>query len=452
MDWFKKKVSPENGTSSEVVVPSDEVAVTKKGGYFSGRSKTPKSADSISSDKGSSSLISLETFKTKPVNPKRMKACHMSFQKWFTVEKKYCLTRAQFDSLEREIPGYSAALEHIVRNNLDVDEAFSLLERIVDPIFDPEVRAKQWLETEHWPGVWIDWKEYIEMQNRARIVTSCIQREVARRRAQRALADARIEAESMAVKPVDESALARAREIARRKVCLMMAMQLSREGIRLVRIPGMAIRVQSVERGNRVRRRMERYKAWLVRRRIWMLEQSRAKAGLIYMRDVIKKDPTKLTFEPDVERRIWGREGYDGGEGVDMSESYALLDYIDKAPEGRDHGVRTHKVKIPLQTPYQEKLALEDSNTWVGIPVSMKEVDTSKRAAIGPEMRTTSEFESAHLDRSVGDKTKFVTSYSWIPAKLVRDAIVDLKETEETVTEEQELVSELDDEGFSRGI
>jgi hypothetical protein len=433
MEWFKKKVAPENANENKPV--SEGNGGRGFGGLM--RMKTPKTPDSVSSaDK--SSVASLETFKTKPVNPKRMLACHLSFQQWFKAEKKYTLTKEQFDSLEKEVPGYSATLEHIVRNNLDVDEAFSALECIVDPLFDPEVRARDFLENSHWPQVWVDWRSYIEEQNRARIITSCIQREIARRRCQKVLAAALIEAEMMTVKPVDESALARAREVARRKVCLIMAMELSYEGIRKMRMPGMAIRVQSLERGNRVRRRMERYKAWLKRRRIWMIEQARAKAGLLYMRGM-GKDPTRETFEPDVERRIWGRLEYDAGDGVDMSENFALLDYIDKPPQGRDHGVRTHKVKIPLQSAYDEKLALQDSNTWVGIPVSMKEVDVGKRTSIGPMFRTTSDFESSHLVKSA-DQTKFVTSYSWIPAKLVRDAIVDIKETQAAAQQENQEV------------
>jgi len=235
--------------------------------------------------------------------------------------------------------------------------------------------------------------------------------------------------------------------------------------------------------------------------------QARSKQGLKMLRQARSEYCGEPTMSPQMERRQWARssEGYEQAMtrsrfNVALAEEYALFDYVDSAPRGQSYGVRTHKVPLPIDTELNRQRAIDDANTWVGVPVKVVEVPTVKlRVGPGPrstEMRPTAKLVAAaaakvstqrflaDLDSqqqqggidieteeenpssskakpsstSEGGAAKAVkkqadlerlaalasssgssssqgtsrveTKYSWLPATLVRDAIVDVESTE----------------------
>lgn len=358
---------------------------------------------------------------------KLLKRTHASFCQWFK-ENQYHLTDKELSNLRKDIPGYDAMLQRSVDMNWDPEQTYTVLAALVDTVHSAAARSRRFLDEVVWPSFWEPWTSEINQQVAACIITSVIRREVARRRIRVLRNAASTESENIQSAQWLEAKLRAEREQIRLKLCRDIAISMASEGIRRMRLPTAVLRIQCVWRGFRVRGRMVQYREWRGRRDQWLLEQHRARDARKFFRD----DPYGDRARAQVERRVWGRTTFEGtGWKPDFTtaEEYVLLDYIDTPPKGNDYGVRTHKVLLPLKSEYAIKKATQDNNSWVGLPVAVKE-DGPNKYRFGPEPRVKL---TSHKPAPV---PTFSTKYTWIPAKLLKSAIV---ENEDRKAEKQRM-------------
>ena len=91
-------------------------------------------------------------------------------------------------------------------------------------------------------------------------------------------------------------------------------------------------------------------------------------------------------FTPQQARRVWARKEYvpDGGwPALKWSViEYDIHEHADRAPKGRDFGIKTRKVELPAKLQRNKDIVMSDSNAWVGIPVNVEPSVVFERRAL----------------------------------------------------------------------
>jgi hypothetical protein len=349
---------------------------------------------------------------------KVLKRSHAEFVKWFKSEWHYELTQKEFSNLRKAVPGYDAALKRSVDMVWAPEQTRNALVALVDAVHSPAARSRRFLDEVVWPNFWEPWIADVHRQDAARIVTSAVHREVARRRVAALRQAAATESEQIQSAQWLELRLRAEREQVRLAMCRQIAEAMAKDGIRRMQLPTAVLRVQCVWRGHRVRMRMDKYKDWRSRRDQRRLEQERARQAHRMLHD----DPYGDCARAQIKRRIWGRSEFVGGgwkPDFTTAEEYKLLDHIDVPPKGHDYGVRTHKVLLPLRSEYAVQKATQDDNTWVGLPVVVTEEEPNSRR-LGPKPRVTLGSRPAPTG-----PPRFNTKYTWIPAKLLKTPLLE---------------------------
>ena len=348
--------------------------------------------------------------------------------RWFKSEWHYSLTNKELSNLRKDVPGYDATLKRSVDLDWAPENTRFALAGLIDEVHSPAARSRKFLDEVVWPNFWEPWIAETHRQAAALTVTSVVQREIARRRVQALRLSAASESDHIQNARWLELRLRTEREQVRLAMCHQMAVAMAGEGIRRMRLPTAVLRVQCVWRGCRVRGRMGHFRKWRSRRDQRALEQQRARAA----HATLNRDPYGDRARAQIERRVWGRSEFEGSgwkPDFTTAEEYKLLDHIDTPPKGNDYGVRTHKVLLPLRSQYAVQKATQDDNTWVGLPVVVKEEHPNSHR-LGPEPRVT-----VASKRAAPARPKFSTKYTWIPAKLLKTPLLEVEQEKALATQ-----------------
>ena len=212
------------------------------------------------------------------------------------------------------------------------------------------------------------------------------------------------------------------------------------------KIPAASIMIQNIFRRYRVRIRFPDYKRRVLAQRKRRLERSRYLNALELV--YVGREAERLR-QAQIERRQYARkprnqEGFEDNRGG-WKPNYEATDDVDfwthiwKPPQGSQFGVRNLKVKIPPSTHLEAKIAKEDYNAWIGVPVMMEPVKHDE-GKLGPPKReffnTMKGFE--HVKTTIprpqkkseivargDDDAHFKIRYNWLPGHMVKSSILD---------------------------
>lgn len=334
---------------------------------------------------------------------------------------------------------------------LTQEERFLQLVEPVDQVYHPKNITRRFLDKQFWPEVWVGSEEHIRQDIASVMISRALRMYVCQLRMAQAREQGRLDAQAYQESVWAKIRLKREIERIRRVVCRDIAEDMAKEGIRVMRMPSACLRLQCFWRGCRVRIRMPRYRAWVLRRRQWLLEQERVRYAL----EQINKIRAAYWEQEAIRlRRKWGREEFDhSGWHPDYKadQDYNIFDFANHPPRGSQFGVRTHKVKLPPDTKKAYLDATDNENTWVGIPVKVVPRRAPQPKQYGPALRMTqhdpgempkfyatrnTERTQKQKDNDAKAKSKtrldgsdipghYDVHYSWLPAPLVADAVVD---------------------------
>lgn len=155
-----------------------------------------------------------------------------------------------------------------------------------------------------------------------------------------------------------------------------------------------------------------------------------------------------LAHLASVERRKWARCDFVHSgwhPEFKVTETFDPMDFIRKPPKGDDFGVRSHKVKLALQSEWEFTVATEDDNTWIGIPVRARVKPACGKSTLGPPTRNTlnrpttaggtlaqptgsaTAVKRAKLSSSEREDNYFDVQYNWVPASFLKQALLDAR-------------------------
>jgi hypothetical protein len=229
------------------------------------------------------------------------------------------------------------------------------------------------------------------------------------------------------------------------EICKQEARRVAHSATTYWRIPAASVTISRHFRGYRVRKRFPNYRLRVLAQRKRRLERSRylAALDLVYTgrRDEIQK-------RESIARLQYSRKGKDGFNDArggwkpnyETKEQISIWDHIWEPPEGSNFGLRTLKVKLPPRTEIERKIAAEDHNAWLAVPVMVTE-KKKKGERLGPpgrpNLNTMRGFEhikstipKPRKKQEVGESRSsedvfYQVKYTWIPGNFVKSRILD---------------------------
>ena len=229
------------------------------------------------------------------------------------------------------------------------------------------------------------------------------------------------------------------------KLCNAEARRVAHTATAYWRIPAASVLIQKNIRAYRVRVRFPNFRTRVLAQRKRRLERARYLAALELVYSGRAEDRLK---REQVERIKYARKdkgGFSDDRGgwkpnYDITGEISIWDHVWKPPEGSKFGVRNLKVKLPPRSLLEAKIAVNDQNAWLAVPVIVDRVESKERTLGAPDrptLDTKRGFEhvkstipkpnkKSEVCGSRDDNDKYYKMrYNWIPANIVKSDILD---------------------------
>ena len=229
------------------------------------------------------------------------------------------------------------------------------------------------------------------------------------------------------------------------EICKQEARRVAHSATTYWRIPAASVTIARHFRGYRVRIRFPNFRLRVLAQRKRRRERTRYLTALDLVLngrgDEIRKRETIARLQ--YSRK--GKGGFNDERGgwkpnYETKEQISIWDHIWEPPEGSNFGLRTLKVKLPPRTEMERKIAAEDQNAWLAVPIMVTE-KKKKGEKLGPpgrpNLNTMRGFEhikstipKPRKKQEVGESRSsedvfYKVKYTWIPGNFIKSKILD---------------------------